>query len=106
MSATELNRQKTVSLILDCLADLPGVSGIAKDGSSDDLPLLGPGSTLDSMGLVTLIVDVEQRLADDYDVTVTLASEMAMSRRQSPFRSVGTLADYISELAVDSGSHA
>jgi acyl carrier protein len=106
MSDIALNRQKTVSLILDCIADIPGAPGIARDGSSDDLPLLGPGSTLDSMGLVTLIVDVEQRLADEYDITVTLASEMAMSRRQSPFRSVGTLADYIAELTVDSGSHA
>ncbi len=106
MSDIDLTRQKTVSLILDCIADLPGAAAIAKDGSSDDLPLLGPGSTLDSMGLVTLIVDVEQRLADEYDVSVTLASENAMSRRQSPFRTVGALADYISELTVDSGNHA
>jgi acyl carrier protein len=106
MSDTELNRQKTVALILDCIADIPGAENVANDGSSDQLPLLGPGSTLDSMGLVTLIVDVEQRLADEYDVSVTLASENAMSRRQSPFRTVGALADYISELTVDSGSHA
>lgn len=106
MSEIELTRPKTVSLILDCIANIPGAAGTVRDGSSDELPLLGPGSTLDSIGLVTLIVDVEQRLADEYDVSVTLASENAMSRRQSPFRTVGALADYISELALDSGEHA
>jgi acyl carrier protein len=106
MSKIELDRPKAVSLIMDCFANLPGVEGAAKAGSGDELTLLGPGSALDSLGLVTLIVDVEQRLADEYDVSITLASENAMSRRQSPFRTVGTLADYITELATGSGDHA
>lgn len=98
MSATQLERPRIVSLILDCLDSLPGITPVPKVDHNDALALLGPGSTLDSMGLVTLIVDVEQRLADEYDLRVTLASENAMSRRQSPFRTVGSFADYIAEL--------
>ena len=34
-------------------------------------------------------------IADEFDVHVTLADERAISQRSSPFRTVGTLADYI-----------
>lgn len=63
-----------------------------------DTQLWGPGGTLDSLGLVSLILAVEQRLAEDHDVVVTIASEQAMSRSESPFRTVGRLTDYIAEL--------
>ena len=53
------------------------------------------------MGLVTLIVDVEQRLEEQYDVVVVLADERAMSQERSPFRSVSSLADYISQLVEE-----
>lgn len=57
--------------------------------------LFGTNGLLDSMGLVTLIVEVEQALADRFGITITLADDRAMSQRNSPFRSVGALADYI-----------
>jgi acyl carrier protein len=62
-------------------------------------PLVGPDSVLDSMALVSLILDVEQRLDEEAGVAVSLMNEQALSRRRSPFRSVGTLADYIVEVA-------
>ena len=62
-------------------------------------PLLGQDAVLSSMGLVTLITDAESVLADEHGVEVTLVSEDAFSRRQSPFRTVEALADYVLELA-------
>ena len=61
--------------------------------------LFGPGSALDSLGLVTFIVALEKSLARDAGLVVTLADEKAMSQRTSPFRSVATLADYLEQLA-------
>lgn len=59
--------------------------------------LLGNGAVLDSMGLVNLIVDLESTLADkEYEVSLT--SEKAMSQRNSPFRTIETLTEYIKEL--------
>ena len=55
-------------------------------------------SSLDSLGLVTLITDVEQRLEEEYDIALTLADDRAVSQRNSPFRSVQSLADYIALL--------
>lgn len=66
--------------------------------------LFGNGSTLDSLGLVNLILAVEQRISDDFEAAVTLADERAMSRRNSPFRSVESLIDYIEELLQEPSS--
>lgn len=59
--------------------------------------LLGPGAQLDSVALVTLVVTVESRVKDELGRDLTLADEEAMSRVNSPLRTVGTLADYIAE---------
>ena len=60
-----------------------------------DTALFGRGGWLDSMGLVTLVVEVEQLLAERFGLQVTLADDRAMSQRSSPFRTVGTLVAYI-----------
>jgi len=53
---------------------------------------------LDSLELVSYIVDVEQRLKEKHKLEISLADERAMSRSRSPFRNIGTLLDYICEL--------
>lgn len=60
-----------------------------------DTEIFGKGALLDSLGLVTMVMDLENRLSDEHGVTVVLASDKAMSRRTSPFRTVGTLVEYI-----------
>jgi len=60
--------------------------------------LIGKRGVLDSLGLVSLIVDVEQKIDDDYGLSLTIADDRAMSQEKSPFRTVGTLAEYISRL--------
>lgn len=67
-----------------------------------DSPLFGDGG-LDSMGLVRFIVLVEERIEDATDVALTLASDKAMSRRSSPFATLGSLAEYIQECLTEEG---
>ena len=62
-----------------------------------DTALYGKQGHLDSMGLVAFLIDIEETLMDQ-GVHVSLSDERAMSQTQSPFRSVQTLVDYISEL--------
>lgn len=69
--------------------------------TSDSTQLFGSKSKLDSMGLVSLIVTVERLIEEKYGKTVTLASEKAFSRSSSPFRTVQTLSEYISELLAE-----
>ncbi len=66
--------------------------------------LLGADSKLDSMGLVSFLVTVEQRVTTDTGTPITLASEKAFSLRNSPFATVQTLAAYIDELLKEAAN--
>jgi acyl carrier protein len=56
--------------------------------------LLGRSSKIDSLGLVNLIVLVEEQLTDKFGRSITLADERAMSQERSPFRSIQAITDY------------
>lgn len=57
-------------------------------------PIYGPGSPLDSLGLVSVILEVEEALRQR-GVTVSLSDERAISQRRSPFRDVPSLTEFI-----------
>ncbi len=59
--------------------------------------LYGRGSSLDSLGLVNILIDIEDELRDA-GMEVSLSDERAMSQSKSPFRSVSALTQYIVSL--------
>ncbi|HZW14241.1 MAG TPA: hypothetical protein VFF81_13755 [Noviherbaspirillum sp.] len=65
---------------------------------TDDMPLIGGDSVLDSMKLVELCLALEDKAADmgfEFDWT----SDAAMSRSRSMFRTAGSLAaEFISQM--------
>jgi D-alanine--poly(phosphoribitol) ligase subunit 2 len=64
-------------------------------------PLFGESGFLDSMSLVSLVVALEQSIEDKFGKAVSLADEKALSRRNSPYRTIDTLAEYAAgELAA------
>ena len=65
--------------------------------ATDETHLIGAQSPLDSIGLVTLIADLEGDILAATGKSVTLADEKAMSLTLSPFRRVGTLVEYVDE---------
>ncbi|MBV6478906.1 MAG: hypothetical protein HGGPFJEG_01663 [Ignavibacteria bacterium] len=64
-------------------------------GIKEETVLYGQDSRLDSLGLVNLIVEVEQRLTDKLNLNIDLTDEKALSQNQSPFLTVKSLCDYI-----------
>lgn len=66
--------------------------------ATEQTRLFGDQADLDSMGLVTLIADLEYDVQTQWGKSVTLVDEKAMSRLTSPFRRVDYLADYLVEL--------
>lgn len=60
--------------------------------------LYGKMGTLDSIALVRLLVDVECKVSDEFDTTIVLTDERAISQRRSPFRTVKSLTEYIEKL--------
>jgi len=69
-----------------------------------DTPLMGKGAVIDSLALVNLIVSVEQAVADAFGREITIASERAMSRKTSPFRTTGSLVEFVVELLSEEAS--
>ena len=67
-------------------------------GLSSKTPLIGSNGKLDSLGLINLLLVIEQKIEDEFDVSITISEEKAMSQKRSPFRTIGTLADYINML--------
>lgn len=98
MDNPAVSKETVLDIVIECLKD------IAPDETKQNVRLneqtvffdcQDPNYVhLDSLQLVTLIVDVEQKMADSFGVTITLADSRAMSQKNSPFRSVGSLADY------------
>jgi acyl carrier protein len=101
-----IERSAVVEIIHAAVKEVMDQAGLAPLASvTDDTVIVGPGAVLDSLAVVSLIVEVEQALEMKHDVTVTLASDKAMSAKNSPFRSVGVLADHVLE-TIKEGAHA
>lgn len=60
--------------------------------------IFGRNGLLDSMDLVSLIVDLEKKIEDEFGISLIIADERAMSEKKSPFRTVLSLAEYICAL--------
>lgn len=80
---------------------LPAEQQISSD---PDSVLYGEGGFLDSLGLVNFVMSAEQHIGDETGLDIVLASEAAMSRRRSPYRSLRSLADYATELATQASA--
>ena len=64
----------------------------------ENTALYGVGGVLDSMSLVSIVIDVEQMLEEQLGLRMTLVNDSAMSPKRSPFQSVSTFASYILDL--------
>ena len=87
-----------VPLIVDVLCEVNGNKRKLPLDLGSTTPLFGQDGILDSLGLVSLIVAVEQTIEDKYGASISLADEKALSQRNSPYRTVGSLAEYASRL--------
>jgi D-alanine--poly(phosphoribitol) ligase subunit 2 len=70
---------------------------------SPDVALIGKDARVDSLGLVNLIVLVEEKIQQRFGVGITLVDERAMSQSKSPFRTLGSLAEFVEEQLADHG---
>jgi hypothetical protein len=63
--------------------------------------LFGGDSPLDSASLVSLVVEVEQQVNDQLGISILIADDRAMSQTRSPFRTIGSLAEYVQSLVAE-----
>ena len=95
-----MNYEQAVKLILDSLKE--GIDDTTEESkklniadASSETRLFGGDGLLDSLGVVILLTDLEDKLDEEFDVAVSLASDSTMSRTRSPFRTVKSLAEYM-----------
>ena len=62
---------------------------------NENTPIFGGAESIDSLSLVTLVVELEEDVEKALEMSVVLADASAMSQRWSPYRSVGSLVDLI-----------
>lgn len=90
-----MNKKHIREIVITALNEYLEIQDISTE-VNDNSPLLGDMSLLDSMGLVNVIIDIESKFLDK-DIEISLTSEKAMSRRNSPFRTVLSLVNFIHE---------
>ena len=95
-----LDKSSTERIVLDAVRTL----NLGRDEGhqlevAPNAPLYGKEGGLDSLGLVALLIEIEESLRD-VGVEVSLSDERAMSSRHNPFRDVPALVDYIQSLQV------
>ena len=85
------------SAVAEINLSLPQERQISTD---PDATLFGEGGQVDSLGLVNVVMAAEQHISDLSGGDIVLASEAAMSRRRSPYRTLRRLAEYAVEVSA------
>jgi acyl carrier protein len=62
-----------------------------------DTPLVGPHAVVDSVGLVTLLVALEEELGGTVDLAASFL-EQGDAEHDNPFRTIGSLAEHLHRL--------
>ena len=96
VSANNAARNEVLSIIRDAITDLNEELDYDHLREITDVtPIFDGDDSIDSLSLVSLIVDIEARVEDSFAVEVVLASEKAMSMQNSPYRNVASLSDFV-----------
>jgi acyl carrier protein len=91
-----IEQSAAYEIVIASLQEVFAQSGLpAPENVSGDTVLVGKDAVLDSLGVVSLIVEIEQRVETDHGVSLTLANDKAMSQKNSPFRTVAVLAEHV-----------
>lgn len=67
-----------------------------------DSVLMGSGGSLDSLGLVNLIVATEEAVEQEFGTPITLSENMEYGDERSPFHTINSLADHMMFLLGES----
>jgi acyl carrier protein len=94
-----VNQEEISALIIKTLTDLIDTFPESERFTpTSETVLFGQGSVIDSLTLVSFIVDLEAMLSEKYNQEISLTDDRAMTREKSPFSSVSSLAEYIQEI--------
>ena len=86
-------------LIIEALIELnEGLPDEEKIAITTQTELFGLNAQIDSLSLVSLIVNIESKISNELNYEISITDDRAMIRAESPFLNVQTLKNYILEL--------
>ena len=88
-------------IIIDIMKELKGNEELksANWGNINKETLIyGEGAPLDSLDFVRLVMEIEERVLDETDTSITIINEKAFSKKHNPFKTPERLAEYIKEV--------
>jgi D-alanine--poly(phosphoribitol) ligase subunit 2 len=92
-------RQDILGLVYSAIDE---VNAQSADGTTiaktPETRLLGGERGLDSLTFVNLVVALEEQIQSGLGQSVVLVDEDSMALQEHPFRTVGTLADYVEKI--------
>lgn len=95
-------QEEILSLVYAAIDDVNGQSVKGKLlEKTPDAHLLGGDQGVDSLTFVNLVVALEEQIQDKTGKSVVLVDEDSMSLHDHPFRTVGSLADYVAKIVAD-----
>jgi D-alanine--poly(phosphoribitol) ligase subunit 2 len=95
--------EETLALVYDAIGAVNAEreQDDAPIAAAPETPLIGAGSALDSLTFVTLVLEIEDRVRERTGISIELVNDRAMSSSRSPFRTVGSLAEYVAALVTE-----
>lgn len=93
---SELSKDDLIDLLIRPI--LTEMLPFRKLNITDITILFGANGLLDSLAFVSFIIEVEFRFEEKYQTPLKLVTPHALAKKNSPFETVGRLADFIIEI--------
>jgi acyl carrier protein len=90
-----MNKEDIIDIIYLAIDDYNQINLNNMITKTPNTLLYGQEGKLDSLGLVNLILAVEEKLLDKYNKNISLADDKAFSEKKSPFSNISILAEFI-----------
>jgi len=95
-------KEEVIDVIFKSIEEFSQQNDVQLEAKVDTI-LFGSQSQLDSMDVVHLLVSIEENINSKFDTSISIADERAMSQKNSPFKTVSTLSEYILLLLNEQG---
>jgi acyl carrier protein len=88
--------EKVKTLLLHLIEEINGFPETEyKIEPTLDEILVGEQSALDSLGFVQFIIFIEQKIEEEFGVQISIVDEKAFAQKNNPFKTVGSLLEFI-----------
>lgn len=100
-----MDRNQIHTLVTSCIENLLNQKRERSSSVSisELTSLIGSESVLDSLDLVELTLELEEKVKEKFKISLNLTNDNAMSQKNSPFQTVKSLTDYIYFLTQKDG---